>query len=312
MDPLSDVLSLLRIQSYLSATLSAGGAWAIEFPAQEGIKFSAVGRGSCWLLVDGEPEPLQLREGDCFLLTRGKSFTLASDPTIQPIDSRAIVQRIAADELVWHCGGDDVVIFGGRFAFAGEPAALLIGTLPPLAHINEGSSQAMVLRWALERFTEELRDRQPGRSRMAEHLAHLMFVEILRVHLKATSQSGSGWLAALSDRNLSRVVGAMHAAPANRWSVEDFARVAGMSRSAFAYRFKQVVGVAPMEYLTRWRMLVAGDRLRHTDEHISSIAYSLGYDSESAFSTAFKRVMSCSPRQYQRSSTAQAVAQPAA
>jgi AraC-like DNA-binding protein len=95
-------------------------------------------------------------------------------------------------------------------------------------------------------------------------------------------------------------INALHEDPAQRWTLQELAARAGMSRSSFALRFKETVGEAPMEYLTRWRMLLAGDRLTHSGDAVSAIALSLGYDSESAFSTAFKRVMGCSPRQYGR------------
>jgi AraC-like DNA-binding protein len=125
-------------------------------------------------------------------------------------------------------------------------------------------------------------------------------VQVLRLHLQAQQTAGLGWFQALADRQLSRVVGAMHGDPAHRWTLQELARTAGMSRSTFAERFKRLVGSSPMDYLTRWRMLVAGDRLRHSADSISSIALGIGYQSESAFSTAFKRAMACSPRQFRR------------
>jgi AraC-like DNA-binding protein len=109
-----------------------------------------------------------------------------------------------------------------------------------------------------------------------------------------------GWLFALADKQIGAAISAMHDDPARRWTVQALAKRAGMSRSTFAVKFKQTVGASPMEYLTRWRMLLAGDRLTNSSESISVIAPSLGYESESAFSTAFKRVMGCSPRQYSR------------
>lgn len=299
MDPLSDVLSLLRINRYYSAQLSASGSWGMQFPAQEGIKFTAVVRGSHWLAVEGEA-PIELHEGDCFLLTRGQPFAVSSDPSIAPADPAAFSRSTTDDELEWYCGGDDVLLAGGRFFFDGDPAEALIGTLPSTVQVRKSAPQASMLRWALERFVSELHDRQPGRSRVAEHLAHLMLVEVLRIHLETASEHGTGWFAALSDRHLGKAVRAVHARLAHRWSVDELARTAAMSRSAFAARFKEVLGVAPMEYLTRWRMLVAADRLLNTHEPVASIACSLGYESESAFSTAFKRTMAVSPRQYKQ------------
>ncbi|HEK1766277.1 TPA: AraC family transcriptional regulator [Pseudomonas putida] len=301
MDPLSGVLSLLRVRNYHSATLRLGGEWAFNFPASEGIKFTAVASGSCWLAVNGQRPAVKLQQGDCFLMTRGMPFSLFSDISLAPIDGSGYFQRLSEDEITLNHGGDDVQLVGGRFEFSGMPTQILLSTLPALVHVQQASKQASILRWALERFTAELHECKPGRSLMTEHLAHIMLVEVMRTHMATTAAAEGGWFSGLADRNLNSAMSAIHAQPAERWSVETLARLANMSRSAFAQRFKDVVGLAPMEYLTRWRMLLASDRLKNTTDSVSSIAFSLGYESESAFSTAFKRVMSQSPRQYQRS-----------
>jgi AraC-like DNA-binding protein len=128
----------------------------------------------------------------------------------------------------------------------------------------------------------------------------MMLVQALRLHLAEGLKGGVGWLFALADKQMSAAMNSMHDDPAHRWTLEELGKRAGMSRSTFALKFKQTVGESPMEYLTRWRMLLAGDKLTNSRDPISVIALSLGYESESAFSTAFKRVMGCSPRQYSR------------
>ncbi len=133
-----------------------------------------------------------------------------------------------------------------------------------------------------------------------QQLAYLMLVQALRLNLAEGLKGGVGWLFALADRQMSAAIGAMHAEPARRWTLPALAERAGMSRTTFAVRFKETVGVSPIGYLTRWRMLLAGDRLETSDDPVSVIALSLGYDFESAFSTAFKRVMGCPPRRYGR------------
>lgn len=147
---------------------------------------------------------------------------------------------------------------------------------------------------------QELREGQPGGFLVIQHLAHMMLVQALRLHLAEGIKGGVGWLFALADRQMSAAINAMHDDPARRWTLQDLAHRAGMSRSTFAEKFKEMVGASPMEYLTRWRMLLAGDRLVNSSDPVSVIALSLGYESESAFSTAFKRVLGCSPRQYGR------------
>jgi AraC-like DNA-binding protein len=147
---------------------------------------------------------------------------------------------------------------------------------------------------------QELREPQPGSVLILQHLAQMMLVQALRAHLADGSDGGVGWLFALADKQIGAAITAMHRDPAQRWTLQQLAERVGMSRSAFAAKFKATVGSSPMEYLTRWRMLLAGDRLANSSDPISVISPSLGYESESAFSTAFKRVMGCSPRRYSR------------
>jgi AraC-like DNA-binding protein len=150
---------------------------------------------------------------------------------------------------------------------------------------------------------QELRERRPGGFLVVEHLAHMILIEALRLHMVEGLRGSVGWLFALADKQIGAAIGAMHEDPAHGWTLQALAERVGMSRSTFALKFKEMVGVSPMDYLTRWRMLRAGDRLANSSDPVSAVALSLGYESESAFSTAFKRVMGCSPRQYGRDRT---------
>jgi len=301
MDPLSDVLSLLKPQSYMSAGFDAGGNWSIRFPGQPGtIKCGAVVTGSCWLSVDGVGEPVRLETGDCFLLPGGRPFGLASDTTVPPVDAIRIFPSARNGGIVRHNGGGDYFLVSSRFTLAGHHAGILLKMLPPIVHIQNASARA-AMRWSVERMMQELREPQPGGFLVIQHLAHMMLVQALRLHLTEGPKGGVGWLSALADRRMGAAIGAMHGDPAHRWSLPALAKLAGMSRSSFALKFKRAVGVAPLEYLARWRMLLAADRLESTGDPVSTVARGLGYESESAFSTAFKRVMGCSPRQYARS-----------
>lgn len=299
MDPLSDVLSLLEPRSYVSASLDAGGDWSIQFPQHEGIKFNAVVAGECWLAVAGVPDTVCLKAGDCFLLLSGRPFRLASDLTLMPIDADTLFSSAREGGVVSCNGGGDFLLVGSRFALAGDHADILLGVLPPIVHIRKESDQA-ALRWLLERMMQELRDRQPGGLLVAQHLAHMMLVQALRLYLAEGLSGGVGWFFALADPQIGAAISAMHENPAHRWTLQKLAEHTCLSRSSFALKFKQMVGATLMEYLTRWRMLLAGDRLTNASDSIFEIALSLGYESESAFSTAFKRVMGCSPRQYSR------------
>lgn len=144
----------------------------------------------------------------------------------------------------------------------------------------------------------ELREPAPGSALIAEHVAQTLLVEALRLHLVQGTTAGPGWLLALADNRMNAVLNAMHSEPGKRWTLASLAQEAGMSRSSFAAHFKARVGMPALEYLTLWRMLIAADRLAKGREKISALATALGYESESAFGAAFKRVMGFAPRQY--------------
>jgi AraC-like DNA-binding protein len=299
MDPLSDVLSLLKPHNYVSGGFDVGAPMAIQFGRQEGIKCYAVVAGEGFLAVDGVAEPVRLGSGDCFLLPSGRPFSLATNLGLAPIDARTLLTDKRNGGVRTVNGGGGCFIVGGFFTLAANHARMLLGMLPPVVHIRDEAAKA-ALRWSVERMMQELREPRPGSNMMAQHLTQMMLVQALRVYLAEEPGAGVGWLFALADRRMAAAIGAMHDDPAERWTVEALAERAGMSRSTFALRFKEKVGAAPMDYLARWRMLLAGDRLENSGDPISAIARTLGYDSESAFSTAFKRVMGCSPRQYGR------------
>jgi AraC-like DNA-binding protein len=299
MDPLSAVLALLKPRNYLSAGFEAGGDWAIQFPDhRNGIKTGAVATGQCWLVVEGEGAPVQLFAGDCFLLPRGRAFRLASDLALQPVEAGEVFGGLPKGGVACLNGGGAFSMVSNRFGLTGDYAGFLQRLLPPVVLVRAAQDQGM-LETMIQQMLGELRDRRPGADLIIEHLAQMMLVQALRLYL-THGAGGAGWLFALADRQISPALNAVHAEPGQRWTVESLANLCGMSRSSFAARFRVLVGAAPMEYLTRWRMAVAGDRLRASDEPIAVIALTLGYESEAAFSTAFKRVMGSAPRQYAR------------
>lgn len=304
MDPLSDVLSLLKPRGQFYAGFDAAGDWSFSFPPHDGIKFTAIVKGACWGITEDLEYPVRFEEGDCFLLNSKRRVILSTDPQLPPEDGGHIMEAVSRHGIAVHNGGGEMFLISGRFAFSGNHAAALFDALPPIINIPKASSQAEVLRWSLDQLASELRHAQPGGVLMSTHLAHLMLVQVLRLFLVTSSELPQGWFLALTDRQISPAIGAMHAQPARHWTLEELARIAGVSRTVFAQRFKALVGSTAMDYLARWRMLLAADRLRSGNESVSSIAFSLGYESESAFSTAFKRIMSCTPTQCRRRASA--------
>ena len=298
-DPLSDVLSLLRPHTYVAGGFDLRGRWSIEFDPHDGIKCYALLSGACWLALEGFADAVRLEAGDCILLPNGRRFRLTNDLALQPIPFAQVHSVEWLGGIATLDGGGDTLILGGHFAFAGAHADVLLGAMPPVTHLREDGDKTN-MRWALERMRLELAEARPGGVLVAQHLAHMMLVQALRLYLSGLAGRHVGWLFALADPQLAAAIGAMHAEPATRWTLPALAQKAGMSRSSFARAFKATVGASPLDYLTRWRMLLAGTLLTESKQPLSLVARSLGYASESAFSTAFKRVMGCSPREYGR------------
>ena len=303
MDPLSEVLSLLKPQSYRAGGYEVTENMAIQWPKHPGIKCYAMVSGQCWLTVEGVPDPVLLTTGDCFLLPRGLPFSLATDLSLTPIDFYEFLAARSTSTTVSHKESGGHYIVGGHFILTGSYADILLSSLPPIVHLRKESDKA-AMRWSLERMKEEVFDPQPGGSLITQQLAYMMLVQALRLHLADSAADGAkggvGWLFALADKQMSIAITAMHDDPGHPWTLQKLAERVGMSRSIFALRFKETVGATPMEYLTRWRMLLAGDRLKNSGDSLSLIASSLGYQSDSAFGKAFRRIMGCSPRQHSR------------
>lgn len=306
MDPLSEVLALLKPQSLASGGFVVPGDMAIYFPKHQGIKCYAMLAGQCWLVVEDVPDPILLDVGDCCILPRGLPFRLCTDLSLEPIHYTLAGDRMSKTGDVAGIPEGARYIAGGFFGFTGGHAEMLLHSLPPIVHIRRESDKA-ALRWSLERLREELRDPQPGSSLIAQQLAYMMLIQALRLHLADAATAGPGWLSALSNKHMSIAIASMHSDPGYPWTLQSLAERVGMSRSVFALRFRETVGATPMEYLARWRMLLAADRLKDSSDGLSAIAQSLGYESESSFGKAFRRVMGCSPRQYTRTAMPRAI-----
>jgi len=296
-DPLSDVLSMLKPRTYVAGGFDLGGEWSIQYEPHKGVKYYALDSGAAWLAVEGQVDPVRLEAGDCVLLPNGRRFVIAKDLAFTAVPSVDLPESDWNGGIAILNGGGDTMMLGGYFEFSGAHTDMLLGAMPAVVRLRDQDDK-VGLRWALDRMRQELSRRQPGRTLIVQHLAHLMLVQALRLYLSQGSPHGVGWLVALSDPKISAAIAGMHADPGRRWTLPGLAKVAGMSRSKFALRFKTICGASPMDYLTRWRMLIAGDRLIDGAEPIAAIALSLGYQSEAAFSTAFKRIMGCAPRRY--------------
>ncbi|WP_448098906.1 AraC family transcriptional regulator [Luteibacter yeojuensis] len=296
-DPISEILRLADVESVISGGFTAGGKWAIRFPAPDKLKFFASLRGSCWLHIEGEREISRVEPGDVLLLTAARAFTMASDLAVKPVEAQTLFEG-RTSPIVELGNGEEALLIGGLVRLDPAYAPMLAEALPPLVHVRGVTPEAQFMRWILDRMVEESRGDQPGSGLAKTQLAHLLFVHILRAHLAADGPLKAGWLRVAADRRLAPALRLMHGAPGTPWRLEQLAQATAMSRTLFASHFKAVAGIAPLTYLAHWRMRLAQHALRRGEVPVTVLARDLGYASESAFSHAFKRIVGVSPSRY--------------
>ena len=296
-DPVSDILKLAKAESLVTGGFTAGGPWAIRFPVPTAIKFFAVVRGACWVCIDGHAEPIRFETGDVGLLSARRSFVLSSHPRVVPVDAMAVFSG-AARTTARLGNGREFSHIGGHVLLDPTSGGVLADVLPPWIRVQATSPEATNFRWLLDQLVEERAGVLPGAQLASAQLAQLLFIQILRAHLKTSSLVSAGWLRALADPRIAPAIRLMHGDPGRAWHLAELARASAMSRTSFAFHFKAAAGVAPLTYLTEWRMRLAELALREEATAVADVARSLGYTSESAFSNAFKRVTGSSPRAY--------------
>ena len=299
MDSMSEVVSVFKLQSCVGAGFDNGGEWSFQFDRYNGIKCFALVSGQCWLRAEGLPQALHLQTGDFFLLPKGVPFVVASDLDVRSIAAELLIATpMTGPTKIWHGGGNGL-LQGAHFRFSGSQADSLLKDLPVVLHVHKEAEKTS-LQWFIKQIIVELAEQRLGGSIIVQHLVKSLLTQTLRLYLEGHLDHRIGWLRAMEDVQLEMAIAAMHQDPGQPWTLQELAHVSGMSRSSFAHRFKATVGVSAMEYLIRWRVLLAGDRLLTTEETVYQIAFSLGYDSEASFRTAFRKLMARSPKQYRR------------
>lgn len=296
MDPLSDVIALLRPHAALSKPITGGGAWGVRYAAYAHPGFAIVLAGQCWLAIDGA-EPVRLDRGDFVLLPATPAFSLFSRPGVDciPVEPSNSGVRHGEQE-----GDPDFQMLGGAFRIDPANAPLLLALLPRMIHIRLADGDTGRLSRIVDLVMDECGADRPGRDMILERLLEVMLVECLRWRGLGDAALPVGLLAGLRNPALAKVLRAVHSDVRAGWTVGELASLAGMSRSAFAARFAGTLGCAPMEYLTRWRMALARDALVRGVTSLDRLAEEIGYESASAFSTAFRRRIGSSPGAFAR------------
>jgi AraC-like DNA-binding protein len=300
-DAMDHVFAAMRVKSAVYARLEANAPWGVRFAGGQSARFGLVLRGGCLLTVEGTEGSTALTAGDCYVLIRGSTYTLA-DALDSPTRSCFDVIRDKIGGVVELGGkGTRTTVITGWFRFDEFGARPLLELMPPLLHVRMDQGGTQVLHSTLQLLAlETAEQRQLGSGVVISRLADVLFVQVIRAHAAGGTSDGVGWLGALSDRSLAPALRAIHQNMSHAWTVEALARIAGMSRSVFAIRFKARLGEAPLEYVARWRMFRAGALLRQSDRSLSEIAEDVGYESEASFCKAFRRTMGLAPGRYRR------------
>jgi AraC-like DNA-binding protein len=318
-DPISDIFKTMHVASVVHARLEATAPWglmreggdandaALHLPAAENspsqlAHFGMVSRGNCWLSVGGMPDPLPLTGGDCFLLAPGSTYALRDDPGTHTRSFCEAAPNKDSNVIHYGGGGAPTTIVSGWFRFGQMSVKPLRRLLPDLILIKADQARTLALHSTLHLLASEMSESAPGVEVMVNRLADILFIQCMRAHIASGSENcKSGWLRAIFDPRIGAALKVMHERVENPWTVQALAVAAGMSRSAFALRFKELLGETPLEYLTNWRMYKATGLLQEDDKKLFEVAKSVGYDSDAAFSKAFKRVLGVAPREYRRS-----------
>jgi len=300
MDPFSQVVELLRPHAlHRCKHMHGRGNWAVRFPKESNVVFGLIAAGSCYFDMPGS-EPRSLRAGDFLLLTAPPAWVLRSGAPVVPIDFEPADDGSPEPMISFGDGQGNALtrIIGGYFAFDTANAGLLTELLPPVVVVRSGEGAAGRLHSILGLIDDEVSFDRPGQQLMLGRLLDVMLLEALRAQTADVEVARSGLLSGLADPKIAPALQALHADVRRNWSVETLAISVGMSRSAFAERFSQRVGAAPMEYLLNWRVALAKDALRFSNRSLADIALTSGYGSKSAFSTAFSRIVGSPPGAY--------------
>jgi AraC-like DNA-binding protein len=314
MDALSDLLATVRLNGGIFFDVHANGAWVAETPpgpalvdrmfpgAEHVIPYHVITRGTCWGGVIGETQ-VRLSAGDVIAFPHGDQHVLSSTPGMRQPPDLAMYRRPTDGQLPFtlamgNTDGAAAHFVCGFMACDVQPFNPLLSALPRVIRVSDVAGGALN---AFVNFAvAESNEPRPGGESVLGRLSELMFVDVVRRYLQTLAPDRTGWLAGLRDPFVGRALTAMHRAPSRAWTLDTLAREVGLSRSALAERFTHLVGQPAMQYLTNWRMQLAANHLRRGVESVAAVAERVGYESEAAFSRAFKKVVGTPPGQWRK------------
>jgi AraC-like DNA-binding protein len=314
LDPITDIFRTMQVTAFGLHRLEATAPWGLEqekqtrekfapgdkkIAATDWAHFAMLSRGNCWLSVEGIPEPIPLAGGDCFLLAPGTSIVLRDSRRTRPRCSfREVGAKAIHNVARYGGGGAPTTIVCGSLSFDRASLRPITDLLPGFILIKADQARLLALHITMQALASEMAEQAPGSEVVATRLAEVLFIQVLRAHIESVPKRNKGWLRAIFDPQIGTALSAIHDKTNVPWTVESLAEAAGMSRSAFAARFKELLGQTPLEYVTGWRMQKSMRLLDQRDKKLIDVARSVGYESDAAFSKAFKRVVGVSPGGY--------------
>ena len=327
-DTLSEVLQAVRLKGAVFFDIETIAPWVAEAPpakivapavmpdAEHVIEYHVVTSGSCWASVVGsDADPIRLTSGDVVAFPQGDAHVLSSAPGMrgEPPDLSLFKLPETAAQLPLLLnldggGSDKAHLVCGFLGCDSRPFNPLLESLPRILHVR--SSSAARSGW-IDEFTRfavmEVKEKRAGGNGILAKLGELMFVELVRNYVESLPEESKGWLAGLKDRHIGRALNLLHERPTHAWTLDQLAKEVGVSRSSLAERFTEFVGTPPMQYLQKWRLQMAASRLSEGIANIATIAAAIGYESEAAFSRAFKKNIGMPPAEWRSRKLASSV-----
>jgi AraC-like DNA-binding protein len=319
MDALSETLRVVRLVGAIFISARFTAPWCYQSPsadsaapllepgAERVVIFHLITEGECFVELGGAP-PMRLNAGDAIIFPQGDAHRMTSQPGLPPATGGARLDEILARRprhIAYGGGGARTKLVCGYLACDARLAQMLLAGLPPVLRVNvRGSDAGTWLEASVRYALAEARSPRPGGEGVLAKLAEVLFIEVLRRYMNEQSAGRTGWLAGVGDRIVGGALNALHKRPAHAWTLEELARESGTSRSVLAERFQHLVGSSPIQYLTQWRMLLAANLLCGSNASLARIAEDVGYQTDTAFSRAFRREYGAPPAAWRRSQAA--------
>lgn len=323
-DILSDVLRHVRLRGALYYRVGGNAAWVAEAPSSSDIaatvmpevehvmEYHVVTRGECWGAIVGEA-PVRLQTGDILLFPHGDPHVVSSAPGMRaPSDAAQqftektgqlpftlALDGLNGPKLVPGVEDYGTTLVCGFLGCDLRPFNPLIARLPRLLHLRAAEDHAWIAQF-MRHAVDESNAKRPGGEVMLERMSEMMFIDAVRRYVDSLPPDSTGWLAGLRDQYIGKTLRLLHEQPGTAWTIDELGRLVGLSRSTLHERFVAFIGQPPMQYLANWRMQIAASFLRDSNATVAAIAMEVGYESEAAFSRAFKRLVGLPPAAWRR------------